>query len=79
LAKTSGNVATNRGDANAINAVPTANRILAEYEFPFLAHTPMEPLNTTIRFDGDRAEAWVGSQFQTADQMAIAETLGLKP
>jgi isoquinoline 1-oxidoreductase subunit beta len=79
LAKTPGNVAANRGDANAINAVSTANRILAEYEFPFLAHTPMEPLNTTIRLDGDRAEAWVGSQFQTADQMAIAETLGLKP
>jgi isoquinoline 1-oxidoreductase beta subunit len=39
----------------------------------------MEPLNTTIRFDGDRAEAWVPSQFQTLDQMAIAQELGLKP
>ena len=78
LAKTPGNVAANRGDANAINAVPTANRILAEYEFPFLAHTPMEPLNTTIRFDGDRAEVWAGSQFQTMDHLAVAETLGLK-
>jgi isoquinoline 1-oxidoreductase beta subunit len=39
----------------------------------------MEPLNTTIRFDGDRAEAWVPSQFQTMDQLAIAETLGIKP
>ena len=79
LAKTPGNVAANRGDANAINAVPTANRLLAEYEFPFLAHTPMEPLNTTIRFDGDRAEVWAGSQFQTMDHLAVAETLGLKP
>ena len=79
LARTPGNVAVNRGDGNAINAIPATNRIVAEYEFPFLAHTPMEPLNTTIRFDGDRAEAWVGSQFQTGDQMAIAETLGLKP
>src|SRR5437667_672648 len=78
LAKTPGNVAANRGDANAINAVPTANRILAEYDFPFLAHTPMEPLNTTIRFDGDRAEVWAGSQFQTMDHLAVAETLGLK-
>ena len=78
LAKTPGNVAANRGDTNAINAVPTANRILAEYEFPFLAHTPMEPLNTTIRFDGDRAEVWAGSQFQTMDHLAVAETLGLK-
>jgi len=79
LARTPGNVAVKRGDGNAINAIPAANRIVAEYEFPFLAHTPMEPLNTTIRFDGDRAEVWAGSQFQTMDQMAIAETLGLKP
>ena len=79
LARTPGNVAVNRGNANAIDAIPAANRIVAEYEFPFLAHTPMEPLNTTIRFDGDRAEVWAGSQFQTIDQMAIAETLGLKP
>src|SRR5204863_3245453 len=59
--------------------IAAGNRISAEYEFPFLAHTPMEPLNTMIRFDGDRAEAWVPSQFQTMDQMAIAEVLGLKP
>jgi isoquinoline 1-oxidoreductase beta subunit len=39
----------------------------------------MEPLNATVRFDGDRAEAWVPSQFQTMDQMAVAEVLGLKP
>ena len=43
------------------------------------AHAPMEPLNTTVRFDGDRAEVWAGSQFQTVDQMAVAEVLGLKP
>jgi isoquinoline 1-oxidoreductase subunit beta len=79
LAGSPGNVAVNRGDANAIDAIPEANRIVAEYEFPFLAHTPMEPLNTTIRFDGDHAEVWAGSQFQTIDQMAIAEILGLKP
>src|SRR3989454_4514641 len=39
----------------------------------------MEPLNTTVRFDGNRAEVWAGSQFQTVDQAAIAEVLGLKP
>ena len=72
-------MAAARGDANAMNSIPEANRIAAEYEFPYLAHTPMEPLNTTIRFDGDKAEVWAGSQFQTIDQMAIAQTLGLKP
>ena len=79
LAGATGNVAVNRGDEKAMDRIPAGNRLVAEYEFPYLAHTPMEPLNTTIRFDGDRAEAWVPSQFQTMDQMAIAEVLGLKP
>jgi len=79
LAATDGNVAINRGDAKAMDSVPRANRIVAEYEFPFLAHAPMEPLNATVKFDGDKAEAWVPSQFQTMDQAVIAEVLGLKP
>jgi isoquinoline 1-oxidoreductase beta subunit len=79
LASTKGLSAASRGDDTAIEKIPAADRIVAEFEFPYLAHAPMEPLNTTIRFDGDRAEAWVGSQFQTFDQMAIAQTLGLKP
>jgi len=79
LARTPGNASVARGDGKAMEAVAAANRIVAEYEFPYLAHMPMEPLNTTMRFDGDRAEAWVGSQFQTNDQAAIAEVLGLKP
>ncbi|MDX6497437.1 MAG: isoquinoline 1-oxidoreductase subunit beta [Blastocatellia bacterium] len=79
LASTPGNVAVANGNDKAIDGIPAAGRIVAEYEFPYLAHTPMEPLNTTIRFDGHRAEAWVPSQFQTMDQMAIAEVLGLKP
>ena len=72
-------VAVTRGDQSALDKIAAGNRIVAEYEFPFLAHSPMEPLNTTVRFDGDRAEVWAGSQFQTVDQMAVAEVLGLKP
>jgi isoquinoline 1-oxidoreductase subunit beta len=79
LAGTPGNVAVAQGDEKALDSIAAANRIVAEYEFPYLAHSPMEPLNTTVRFDGNRAEAWAGSQFQTVDQMAIAEVLGLKP
>ncbi|MDX6696255.1 MAG: isoquinoline 1-oxidoreductase subunit beta [Blastocatellia bacterium] len=79
LSHTAGLKSVARGDAKAIDNIATANRIVAEFEFPYLAHSPMEPLNTTIRFDGKSAEAWAGSQFQTFDQMAIAEVLGLKP
>lgn len=79
LATTPGNVAVSRGDQNAWGQISDSNRITAEFEFPYLAHAPMEPLNTTVRFDGDKAEAWVPSQFQTLDQIAIGQVLGLKP
>jgi isoquinoline 1-oxidoreductase beta subunit len=79
LARTTGNVSVARGDAKAIDRFPVARRIVAEYEFPYLAHSTMEPLNATVRFEGNKAEAWVPSQFQTMDQMAVAEVLGLKP
>jgi isoquinoline 1-oxidoreductase beta subunit len=79
LAHAAGKLAVQRGDDRTIDSIPLANRIVAEFEFPYLAHAPMEPLNATVRFDGDRAEAWVPSQAQTLDQVAIADVLGLKP
>jgi isoquinoline 1-oxidoreductase beta subunit len=72
-------VAVTRGDEKLIDQIAAPNRIVAEFEFPYLAHAPMEPLNATVRFDGDAAEAWVPSQFQTMDQMTIGQVLGLKP
>jgi isoquinoline 1-oxidoreductase beta subunit len=59
--------------------IPTSDRIEAEYEFPYLAHAPMDPINLTVRNDKDRAEAWVPSQIPTWEQAALAEVLGLKP
>ena len=79
LARRPGNVAVAHGDDKAFKGIRAGNSIVAEYEFPYLAHTPMEPLNATVRFEGDKAEAWVPSQFQTLDQMAIAQALGVKP
>jgi len=79
LGRSKGLVATARGDEAALDHIPEPERIIAEFEFPYLAHTPMEPLNTTVRFDGDKAEVWAPSQLQGIDQMAIAQTLGLKP
>src|SRR5438552_5541507 len=43
LARTTGNVAVNRGDDKALDRIAASGRIIAEYEFPYLAHTPMEP------------------------------------
>jgi isoquinoline 1-oxidoreductase subunit beta len=55
-----------------------SHKIVAEYSFPYLAHTPMEPLNCTIDHRGDQCTVWVGSQFQTVDQAVVAAVLGLK-
>jgi isoquinoline 1-oxidoreductase beta subunit len=77
LARTTGKIAVNRGDANAIDAIGADHRIVAEYELPYLAHAPMEPLNITLRNDGDRAEAWTTSQVPDTQRQAMAEVLGL--
>jgi isoquinoline 1-oxidoreductase beta subunit len=77
LAKTPGIVARKAENPEAIKGAATT--ITAEYEVPFLAHAPMEPLNCTVDFKGDSCEMWVGSQFQTVDQGAAARVLGLKP
>ena len=77
LARTPGMVARKADNPDAIRGAATT--ITAEYEVPFLAHAPMEPLNCTVNFKGDSCEMWVGSQFQTVDQGAAARVLGLKP
>ncbi|MBV7540402.1 xanthine dehydrogenase family protein molybdopterin-binding subunit [Acidovorax sp. sic0104] len=55
------------------------HKISAEFVFPYLAHAPMEPLNCTVKLDGDKAELWMGTQMPGLDAMAAAKTLGLQP
>jgi isoquinoline 1-oxidoreductase beta subunit len=60
-------------------AADAARTIEAEYEFPYLAHAAMEPLNATVDLRPDRMTMWCGSQFQTIDQVLAAQAAGLKP
>jgi isoquinoline 1-oxidoreductase subunit beta len=78
LSRKPGAVALDAGDAEAALGA-SAKRVEAEYDVPYLAHAPMEPLNCTVRVEGERCEVWTGTQFQTADQAAAAKILGLKP
>jgi isoquinoline 1-oxidoreductase beta subunit len=77
LAKQPGPQAKKAADRAALKSA--AKTIVAEYEVPFLAHAPMEPLNCTVEVSGGSAEIWCGSQFQTVDHGAAAKTLGLAP
>jgi isoquinoline 1-oxidoreductase beta subunit len=54
-------------------------KITAEYEFPYLAHAPMETLNCVVELSDSTCTVWAGSQFQTFDHAAVARTAGLKP
>ena len=54
-------------------------KISAVYEFPYLAHAPMEPINCMVDLKADNCTVWTGSQFQTLDHGAIAAATGLKP
>ena len=78
LAGTPGKVARNDGDAAAALA-KAARKLEAAYEFPYLAHAAMEPMNCVVRLDADRCEIWNGDQSQTADQKAVAAVVGLAP
>lgn len=78
LAKTPGLPARKEGDVDAAFA-KAAKVIEATYDFPYLAHAPMEPLDCVVKLDAGSAEIWAGDQFQTIDQMNAARVLGLKP
>lgn len=54
-------------------------RIEADFEFPYLAHAPMETLTAVCRLSQDTCEIWAGCQFQTIDQENAAKATGLKP
>ncbi len=76
LAAKPGNVAMQADMAPLAGA---AHKISTEFVFPYLAHAPMEPLNCTVKLDGDKAELWMGTQMPGLDAMAAAKTLGLQP
>jgi isoquinoline 1-oxidoreductase beta subunit len=59
------------------DTVPAARRIESVYEFPFLAHATMEPMNITVRLEGNRCEIWSPTQAGGGTQESAAKLLGL--
>jgi len=54
--------------------------LTADFDFPYLVHAPMEPLNCVVEYTpGESATIHSGSQMPTGDQAVAAMTLGLTP
>jgi isoquinoline 1-oxidoreductase beta subunit len=69
-----------RKDGDSDGAIIGAAKVIeGEYEFPYLAHAPMEPMNCVIKQSADGIESWSGHQGQTMDQAAIAKVFGVEP
>jgi isoquinoline 1-oxidoreductase beta subunit len=78
LADRPGLSARKEGDAAAAMG-KAAHKISSAFEFPYLAHAPMEPLDAVVKLTADSCEIWAGDQFQTVDQANAAKTAGLDP
>ncbi len=77
LAKAPGGAVARAADVSKLGTA--ARKISAMYEFPYLAHAPMEPLNCVVDLKGEACTIWAGTQSQTVDQQVAAGILGLKP
>jgi isoquinoline 1-oxidoreductase subunit beta len=78
LAEKPGLKARTEGDVTA-GLASAAKTFEATYEFPYLAHAPMEPLDCVVKLADGKAEVWAGSQIPTIDQGTIAHILGIGP
>jgi isoquinoline 1-oxidoreductase beta subunit len=66
-------VAVNNGNVAAV----TGRVLEAIYQTPYLAHSPMEPMNATASVTDTGVEVWAPTQAQTFGQAAAAKIAGV--
>jgi isoquinoline 1-oxidoreductase beta subunit len=73
------NIRTSLRDAIGARPLPplfTTQTLEARFDFPFLAHAPMETQSCVARVTSDSAEIWTGAQDPKYAQRQVAEALG---
>lgn len=80
LARSGEGAATARQEGDAGGALAGAAKVIeAEFEFPYLAHAAMEPLDATARLEDGVLEIWAGHQMPDLYQAVAAEIMGIDP
>lgn len=73
-------IANARNDGDVAGAFASAAKTLeATYEFPYLAHAALEPLNAVARMQDGLLEVWGGHQMPDLYQAVAAEIAGVDP
>lgn len=73
-----GAIARERGDAGG--TLSRSGKVIeATYEFPYLAHAALEPLDAVVRKTGDTIEIWGGHQLPDIYQGTAAAIAGVAP
>jgi isoquinoline 1-oxidoreductase beta subunit len=71
-------VAATRGDVDGAMAKATKT-IEATYQFPYLAHAALEPMDAVAHKNGDVLEIWGGHQMPDLYQAVASQIAGVKP
>jgi isoquinoline 1-oxidoreductase beta subunit len=75
-----GKAAIVRKEGDAAQAIAGASRVIeATFEFPYLAHAAMEPLNAVAQLKDGTLEIWAGHQLPDLYQQVAAQIAGVAP
>jgi isoquinoline 1-oxidoreductase beta subunit len=66
---------TDGDPAAAIAGAPTV--VEAQYEYPFLAHASLEPMNCTAHFANGKMEIWAPTQNPNSGRQLVARTMSI--
>jgi isoquinoline 1-oxidoreductase beta subunit len=71
---------TVRAYGDVDGALKSAAKVVeATYVYPFLAHSPLEPQDTTASYSDGKIEIWTTSQMPAEGRGLVARALGLDP